>query len=385
MVARNVAPNGGKRAANLRLVSRRLDAAVAPVVWSSIVFSSNQTILDEICGYLIGENDDANRRALVTSVRYDLPPIQLSTPLAVLKRLPNLNRLHLLGATTLSTLRPGTIDTLPITSTLRLENVDLQDQWASAAAGLEVIRCSRAGSLFLDRKDAHGYYHPWPPSLRTLRYEAAPTETAVDVQYTLLATTSITGPLSLTVTGMKDLFGSATPTATRALTTATFVRVWNHFATGTQLDSLNLETNGAIVVNDGLFELDLPHLTTLKFTNLEPVPEGGFAWPTNLLEPAKFSNFLYLAKLLKEAKLPVLRTLELRGWVDAVGAATLASMTMGDVAGEHPLVHSLLGVLKGIGATELRLVNSSVRIDADVHGVFSLVDGEWVSRVARFW
>ncbi|KAL8281516.1 hypothetical protein RQP46_006200 [Phenoliferia psychrophenolica] len=180
-----------------------------------------------------------------------------------------------------------------------------------------------------------------------------------------------------------DLFSRETSLATRTWSTATFVRVWNHLATGTQLDSLKLETNGSFVVDEGLFDLDLPQLTKLHLTNLQPVVAGTF--PTDLLQSSKFYDYLHLAKFLRKAKLPALRTLKLRGWVDASGAATLASMTMGDLAGEHPLVHSLLGVLKGIGANELRLANSSGHADANAHGVFSCVDGEWVSRVARFW
>ncbi|KAL8283397.1 hypothetical protein RQP46_005807 [Phenoliferia psychrophenolica] len=96
-IARDVAPQGGRKAGNLRLVCRHLGRVIAPITWASIVLPTDLEGLDEIGDVLL--NDRTGHRSYITSVRYNKPRKQLRKIVAALKALPALRRLHLAGTT----------------------------------------------------------------------------------------------------------------------------------------------------------------------------------------------------------------------------------------------------------------------------------------------
>ena len=98
------------------------------------------------------------------------------------------------------------------------------------------------------------------------------------------------------------------------------------------------------------------------------------------------SSFHHLARLLSQASLPCLRTLRLRGWSDATGAEVLSDRAQdgGLLFVNNPLVSSLLGLLKHLGLTELRLENSEKHTDAGARCVFTRsLGGDWECTLLR--
>ncbi|KAL8283328.1 hypothetical protein RQP46_005738 [Phenoliferia psychrophenolica] len=70
-IAREVAPDGGRKAGNLRLVCRHLGRVVAPVAWASVVLPSDADALDE----LAAELPDKQLRVVVSAIKA-LPSLQ---------------------------------------------------------------------------------------------------------------------------------------------------------------------------------------------------------------------------------------------------------------------------------------------------------------------
>ncbi|KAL8283380.1 hypothetical protein RQP46_005790 [Phenoliferia psychrophenolica] len=94
-IAREVAPDGGRKAGNLRLVCGRLGGVLATVTWASIVLPTDLAGLDEIGDELL--NNRTGHNSLVISVRYNKPAFQPRVIVQALKALSSLRRLHLAG------------------------------------------------------------------------------------------------------------------------------------------------------------------------------------------------------------------------------------------------------------------------------------------------
>ncbi|KAL8283414.1 hypothetical protein RQP46_005824 [Phenoliferia psychrophenolica] len=94
-IARDVAPDGGRKAGNFRLVCRHLGGVLAPVTWASIVLPADLDGLDEIGDELL--NNRTGHNSLIKSLRYNKPAFQPRFIVQALKALPSLRRLHLAG------------------------------------------------------------------------------------------------------------------------------------------------------------------------------------------------------------------------------------------------------------------------------------------------
>lgn len=175
-IAREAAPDGGKRAGALRLVCRHLERVVAPVVWSSITFPLKAVELDEVCFALLSSTVD--RASFVTSVKYHLPDSQMATPLAVLGQLSSLKRLHLVGNSSASTvLRAETLRVIRAVTSLRLENLNVVGQlnvrdWGKSLNEFEIITCAGERDPFVRQDGEQLYYAGLPDALGCFRHHS---------------------------------------------------------------------------------------------------------------------------------------------------------------------------------------------------------------------
>lgn len=100
------------------------------------------------------------------------------------------------------------------------------------------------------------------------------------------------------------------------------------------------------------------------------------------------TTFRNLGKFLSITNLPALKTLQLRGWLDATNAKTVALAPLNTLPSEYLELWGLLGILRNTGVVELRLQNSVGHPDELVECVFRRADREtpeWEKRLATFW
>ncbi|KAL8280108.1 hypothetical protein RQP46_007438 [Phenoliferia psychrophenolica] len=144
MVARELAPHGGLKSANLRLVCRYLDVVVGPITLASIHLPTTASRLDEFCVAMQAGPD--GKTHLVTSLRID--QTEGYRTMQAYGRLPaftSLRRLHLVGTADDKLIMDFAVNHLKIDwkniISLRMENT---------------IDCDL------------GPLHKWAPSIKTL-------------------------------------------------------------------------------------------------------------------------------------------------------------------------------------------------------------------------
>ncbi|KAL8283396.1 hypothetical protein RQP46_005806 [Phenoliferia psychrophenolica] len=237
-IARDVAPHGGRKAGNLRLVCRHLDCVVAPVTWASIVLPTDADGLQEIATELL--NDRTENTSYITSVRYNVPETQLRRIVVALKALPALRRLHLVGTSDeLFVPRHDLLGSFPEIDNLCLEYVDLDSMWdlkawAPNVTSLELVNCDKADAPFFNDDDIYCIGISTDFNLRTM-------------------------PFSFTLAGATKLFGHSPPNDPGA---PVIVRILNWIAVG-PLTTLTLPVFDMFFANDALANLSLPRVQDL--------------------------------------------------------------------------------------------------------------------------
>ncbi|KAL8292127.1 hypothetical protein RQP46_001593 [Phenoliferia psychrophenolica] len=359
-IARDVAPNRGRKAGNLRLVCRHLGRVVAPVTWASIVLPVNAQSLDELVDELL--NNRTGNTSYIVSIRYNRPGTQLRVVVSGLKALPALRRLHLAGADEDGLFVPehDLLRACPCIETLQLD----------------LIRCGRPEYPFGDPDSALKTVKV--KYLQLIISERELSRNITDRALVALSS-SRTEPFSLSLTGATKLFKISTPTDPAA---PLIVRILNWIAHG-PLTTLCLPVFGAFYANDVHASLSLLHIQTLV---LDVDPTSLATLHGDLLSAGDTSNYIQLIRFLKLAALPSLATLHLRGWIDTTGASKVGNTPIRDLPDESLTVYGLLGFLRKTTITELRLENSVGHTESDVQCIFTREgEGDWTSRLARFW
>ncbi|KAL8283365.1 hypothetical protein RQP46_005775 [Phenoliferia psychrophenolica] len=338
-IARDVAPDGGRKAGYLRIVCRHLGRVVAPVSWASIVLPTDLDGLDKIADELT--HNRTGHTSFITSVRYNRPDHQLLFVASALKALPSLRRLHLAG-------------TDASMKGLFVPMHDLLGTWAS----LETLQLD-----YVDLKSSQNL-NAWAPNVTSLSIDFFSARKE---------------PFSLYLAGATKLFKDSPPNDPAA---PLIVRLLNWVSSG-PLETLSLPVIGTFFANDALATLSLPRVQTLVL-DVDPT---SLATPSrDLMALADSSNYAQLARFLTIASLPILSTLHLRGWIEATGASTLSESSIETLTTKAPLIYLLLGFLRTTTVKELRLENSIGHAESDVQCIFSREgSGEWKSRLARFW
>ncbi|KAL8280462.1 hypothetical protein RQP46_007110 [Phenoliferia psychrophenolica] len=325
-IARDLAPNGGRKAGSLRLVCRHLGRVAAPVTWASIVLPADADALDEIGAELMNLDGITSK---IVSVRFNNPVSYSRMIVKALKKLPpayHTRRLHLSI--------PEFSDPETIINTLKI-----------------ALHANRlAEEIELDG------------------------DVSVPGRYMDTANDRIMHSTTLTLSGATRLFMAA-PLNDPAC--PTIVKLLNWIGRG-PLVTLSLPVFRPFFAHNALAALVLPRVQTLVL-DVDPNSLSS----TDLLSLDKYTH---LIRFLKLASLPSLSTLHLRGWIDTTGVKGLASIPSDSLPDEAPLVFSLLGSLRKTTVVELRLENSREHAESDVQCIFSREgSGEWSSRLARFW
>lgn len=147
-----LAPHGGAKVSSFRLASVHLSKVLAPVLWAAITFSSSIHTLDPLLVAI--QSDERGHNALVASVRFEVPTPHLAFPIAVLRLLRNLRRLHIIGTgRPLGTAMAEAVRGATSLERLELEHLDLTDRydlsaWAPTVRELSVLDCQSQDDLF---------------------------------------------------------------------------------------------------------------------------------------------------------------------------------------------------------------------------------------------
>ncbi|KAL8292359.1 hypothetical protein RQP46_001825 [Phenoliferia psychrophenolica] len=378
-IAREVAPYGGRKAGNLRLVCRHLGRVVAPVTWASIVLPARTVALEDLTNEML--NNRTGHISLITSVRYNKPRRQSPIVVTALRSLPSLRRLHLCG-------RGDDNDGIFVPEhdlllggwrnliALHLEHVNLGSHfelptWAPSLSTLVIERCYNAQDSFLcNTKEKLRFNH-----VREIRLSVvAPSDPGYITNVALLAFLAcfrarrITLHLDLTVQGsmeeiMKDrpidrrlepfsfelagatkLFKNASPTDIGA---HVIVRFLNWFALG-NLTTLSLPVFDTFFATDVLASLTLPRVQVLVL-DVDPSSRVRFR-RTNLT-----NKFTHLIRFLKLASMPSLSTLHLRGWGFTFDPTVLDVTSIHDFQDESIAILGFLAALRRTTVVELRV------------------------------
>ncbi|KAL8292143.1 hypothetical protein RQP46_001609 [Phenoliferia psychrophenolica] len=350
-IARDVAPDGGRKAGNFRLANRGLGRLIAQVTWASVVLPiTDLDALDEFANEL--SYDRTGNTSLITSLRYNRPARQLRLVVSAIKGLPSLRRLHLAGTGPKAGLFVPLHDLLGTWNTLealQLDYVDLTSiwemrTWAPNVSSLGMVGCRSSHAPF--RTDA---------------------------------TCKPSNPFSLKLAGASKLFRDSPPTDPAA---SFIVRLLNWISLG-PLTTLCLPVIGTFFAPDVLASLSLPSVQTLV---IDVDPTSLTATDQDLLSPGDTSNYIQLLRFLKLAALPSLSTLHLQGWLNVTGVAKLGLIPISDLPAESLTVYALLGFLRTTTVVELKLENSVGHAESDVQCIFTRDgEGDWTSRLARFW
>ncbi|KAL8281461.1 hypothetical protein RQP46_006145 [Phenoliferia psychrophenolica] len=411
-----VAPDGGRKAANLRLACRAVDAAAAPCVWTAITVPSAPEELDFLLSHLI-ENPH-KRLEFTSSVRIDATAPHFSAIAAFLTTLPRLKRVHISGAGAphalpdLSPILMKAIDCSPTIQTLAFDHISFADQfdqpaWHHSVPEVTFLACVCPDHLFIDATLSR-LRVPKMTSVK-LRTPISDVEeqvtTAVQLAFVMTAEarryeleldyleeeehslvqymethpedwSDHTGPFEVVLHGFYGLFDAQDPgqQETVALFTATFLNWIGRAST------LSLPVHAAFNFID-LFFLTLPSVQNLALVRQSiPIVDS-----PDLLSPTTYKSLL---QSLDSISLPALRTLRLRGWLDLTNVKTIALATDRAFPRQHLEIYGLLGCLVRTGIVELRLQNSKGHPDESEECVFERDDKdakEWRKRLVTFW
>ncbi|KAL8277140.1 hypothetical protein RQP46_010468 [Phenoliferia psychrophenolica] len=338
-IASEIAPLGGKEAANLRLVCHRLDALVSPIVWSALSFSAQSE--RRLGGLQAAFFRNPLSGAFTTSVKISIKKGANEVTTAILATLPLLKRLHLCG---------------------------LHGDGPIPAAIFDLIPSLRLTSLTLEHivVESHGDFTTWGVGIETLTLRACFEASREDkwAGYTAM---------SVTLEGHPAHFLASTAarpnTASHAVVT---LLNW----IGDALETLDLSSGKGFEVSDELLRLSLRRLTSLTLS----------ASVDDHDDILTLDTYGHLVRLLNPTSFPALTSLSLRGWLDSTDVETLSHHSIVDLIDLHNALYLLLDFLRSTTICELRLENSEVHERWDVRCIFERVgNGEWEMRVVRFW
>ncbi|KAL8283411.1 hypothetical protein RQP46_005821 [Phenoliferia psychrophenolica] len=289
--------------------------------------------LDEIADYLL-DNEAGTSRHII-SVRYNKPQVQLRVVVKAIRSLPSLRRLHLAGTETaddegLFVPQHALLGSLPSIQALQLDYVDLESMWEIKAWAPNVVYFGTTGCLDNDApfRDSAG-------ELDLIDYL-----NGLSLDFKKVKEFHISRPRGLDPELVTELAIMALIVCRRA--------------------------------SSRTLDLDLAVHSLLSRQMFQGV--------------ANASNYTQLVRFLTLASLPVLFNLHLRGWVEGTGTSNLARISVDDLPTEAPLVHLLLAVLRKTTVMRLKLSNSIGHAESDAQCIFSREgNGEWKSRLARFW
>ncbi|KAK4702794.1 hypothetical protein P7C70_g3428, partial [Phenoliferia sp. Uapishka_3] len=421
-IVRAIAPFGGRKAQDLRLVNRHLSTVATPVLFSSIqITDPNTDAYDGLLAYVMTDRGSIKERA--HSLTYQLCDDRHALPAAAIECLVNLQRLSLLAPYDKSKL-PDVLDKAlsghPHLSTLALTNFEFGTK--SFEEGSLLGRCPGVRHLILDRMSGDGVYATrrqdgqpnvisiTPKQIKTLEiYNPNVSTGSAETRYVLFtlfacrknlrdvvlewkeADSSVAdhklkpkllskAARSLKIQGLASLF-HAEYNPTRHLTTSTYMVLFLASVGCSKLPKLCLPVTKSFDVNPVFLTLRMP---TLKYLGLCSPPRALYEEKPDLLNAATFPP---LSKLLSSSIFPSLHTLHLIGWLDSTGIASLATILPEDLAGTNVYVFGLLGHLKTQKIGILILENSNGHPDGEEKCIFErdVELGEWTVRLVRHW
>ncbi|KAL8281459.1 hypothetical protein RQP46_006143 [Phenoliferia psychrophenolica] len=413
-----VAPDGGRKAANLRLACRAVDSAAAPCVWTAITFPSAPEEVDLLLSHLI-ENPH-KRVEFTSSVRIDATTPLISTIAALLPTFPRLKRVHISGAGAehalpeLLPLLMRAIDRSPTVRTLVFDHISFANEldqpvWSFfAVPEVTFLACLYPGNLFIDENTLG----PKVTDLTSVSFRAPigsveeQVEAAVHLAYAMSASGRVyelelsylddeehplldymennaddwsyhTGPLEIVLHGFNGLFDAQDlkQQDTVALFTIALLN-WIGCCT-----TLSLPVHAVFDFNNEFHLLDLRNLQHLALVS-QALPIAG---TPNLLSLTTYKNLL---NFLDIEPLPALRTLRLRGWLDFTNVKTIALGSDWFLMRQHLEIFGLLSCLVSTGVVELRLQNSIGHPDELEECVFERDDKDataWRKRRVTFF
>ncbi|KAL8281460.1 hypothetical protein RQP46_006144 [Phenoliferia psychrophenolica] len=298
-----VAPEGGRKAANLRLACRAVDTAAAPCVWTAITFPSAPEEVDLLLSHLI-ENPH-KRVEFTSSVRIDATTPLVSTIAALLPTFPRLKRVHISGAAAehtfieLSPLLMRAIDRSPTIRTLAFESISFANQ--------------------LDQP-------VWALAVPEVTFQGCPEDWSDHA-----------GPLEVVLHGLQGLFDEADfeQQSTAGIFTVGLLN-WMRC-----VSTLSLPVHAVFNYSDQFSLLSLPNLQHLALVRQS-------------ILAADIPDLLSTSTV----QLPALTTLRLRGWLDTTSVKTVALAYDSDLPRRYLEVYGLLVCLRTTGVVQLRLQNS---------------------------
>ncbi|KAL8281458.1 hypothetical protein RQP46_006142 [Phenoliferia psychrophenolica] len=388
-----VAPEGGRKAANLRLACRAVYSATAPCVWTALIFPSVLTELDLCLSYLIKDADGRVER--ITSVCIDATTPFISTIAALLPTFPRLKRVTILGAggqdgqADLPWDLMSAIDRSPSIVTLAFDRISPAQLFSNT--GTFGTRIPAITTLRY-REPAGGAGSQVTNTVK-LAYAVASAARLIELQldeicppehpsHFYMQTHSVdwaghTGPLEVALFGLFGLFHTSEVHQHDATTTLA-VNVLNWIGCPS---TLSLPVYNFFNINAHFRNLHLPKLQHLALLTYSRQPAG----VPDLLSTKTYRN---LARLLSITPLPSLTTLRLRGWLDHTSVKRVALVSDGDLPIDHLEIYGLLGCLRSTGVVKLTLQNSEGHPDELVECVFERDDKdatEWRKRRVTFF
>ncbi|KAK4701321.1 hypothetical protein P7C70_g4912, partial [Phenoliferia sp. Uapishka_3] len=420
-IARAVAPLGGRKAQNLRLVNRRLSTIATPIFFASIAIPDQTSPeYDELFGSLF-----ANRRGIkvaATSLAYRLSPDGKDfTPAAGLGFLANLQRLSLSAVhkQELPTIIGEALVQLPQLHTLSLANLHISRK--AYPIGTLLGRCrSQVEHLVLNRTAGDGVFghrekddttvylpHVAPQVLEVYNPQVAKgrletryivfalfaccesarhivlewKEAKANVSDNLLLGRVLSdNAKTLRIQGLKPLFDRHTYPAAH-LATSEYMAKFLDWVGKSHLPQLYLPVSTSFEFDPAIFNFRMPNL---KYLGLSTCGSAAYEEKPDLLNHETFPSVL---AFLKASSFPSLHTLHLIGWLDASGIATLATTSPKDLFATNLYLFGLLGFLRLKKINTLILENSDGHPDGQEKCVFEKVgkSDEWSVRLARYW
>ncbi|KAK4695908.1 hypothetical protein P7C70_g8467, partial [Phenoliferia sp. Uapishka_3] len=421
-IARSVAPFGGRKAQNLRLVNRHLSTIATPIFFASISIpdQSSDTYV-ELLASLLGNSHGIKNFA--TSIAYQIHEDGHATAAATIRSLVNLRRVSLSGSSPHSVLTKvlqKALASLPRLNTLSLS--DFRVDLPPYTDGALLKRCTKVRHLILRKMKEDGVFasrwgadNPDPSAiclpetgLEMLEvYYPAEEIGDNETRYIILALTTCQSTVreitlewkqasanngdeqfargtlspsvqSLRIKGLVPLFKSGNDSMAHS-TTSAYMATFLGWVGTSSLPRLCLPVQNVFEVHLALMApAEPPHL---RLSSNSPPAQSDI--DPNV--PTTQNSYSNLSKLLKGSIFPGLRTLQLVGWFDRTRFTSLVKIPPRNLAKDYPDLYALLGLLRVIGVTNLVLENSSTHQDGKEVCFFERAGDDWSVRIARYW
>ncbi|KAK4699494.1 hypothetical protein P7C70_g6763, partial [Phenoliferia sp. Uapishka_3] len=412
-IACEVAPLGGSKVGSLRLVNRQISAITSPILFSAISIPGKAlNKIDELLASIF-ENDLGIREA-ATSISLEVSKdSRLSLPTAAVATLVNVTRASiapLSGAIHLPTLVEKALSRLPKLAVLAISNVTVKvtpkntllERCAPRVTHLILSNVFGDG-LLCTSAQAGKLTHP-PNIVESIELYYRRSSSSRDIFLKLWACKSTvrhivmewtgqphnapgffsnqTPPMnaeSLRLQGLECLFDERGHFARNAATSSVCTLL--KWMAKTPLHNLSLPVASDFAV-DGLFDdLKMPNLRLLSLCTC---PRAPYVEKPDLLTATTFTALSSFTD--PAGPFPALSTLRLVGWFDTTGIAWLATVKPSQLARQHPLLYSLLGVLKMDNIKVLVLENSNGHPAGAEKCYFERVGEEdWTVRLVKCW